>query len=103
MDERAQRVAENENLFREVNEHVVSGSRRAAETLEILCECAETGCRDHIRVTNELYERARGQATDFLLRPEHMKPEFERVIETHDDFVLVRKTGEAAVVARKLG
>ena len=101
MDERARRVAENEDLFRQVNEHVVGEGRRPAENFEILCECADTGCMDHVRVTTELYERARGQATDFLLKPGHIKPEFETVIESHDDFVLVRKTGEAAVVARK--
>ena len=41
------------------------------------------------------------QATDFLLKPDHVKPEFETVIESHKDFVLVRKTGEAAALARK--
>ena len=103
MDERAIRVAENESLFRQVNEHVVAGDRRPAESFEIICECADTGCMDHIRVTTESYERARGQPTDFLLKPGHAKPEFETVIEGDDDFVLVRKTGEAAIVARKLG
>jgi hypothetical protein len=102
VDERARRVAENEDLFRQVNEHVVAGNRRPAEEFEILCECADTGCMDHVRVTNESYERARTQPTDFLLKPDHVKPEFETVVEEHDDFVLVRKTGEAAVVARKL-
>jgi hypothetical protein len=102
VEERARRVAENEVLFRQVNEHVVAGGRRAAESFEIICECADTGCMDHIRVTTESYEQARRQPTDFLLRPGHAKPEFETVIESYEDFVLVRKTGEAAVLARKL-
>ena len=101
MDEQAQRVAENEILFRQVNEHVVAGGRRPAESFEILCECADTSCMDHVRVTTESYERARGQATDFLLKPDHGKPEFETVMENHDEFVLVRKTREAAILARK--
>lgn len=100
MDEQARRVAENEILFRQVNEHVVGGGRRPAESFEIICECADTSCMDHVRVTTESYERARGQATDFLLKPDHVKPEFETVIESHDNFVLVRKTGEAATLAR---
>ena len=102
MDEQTRRVAENEVLFRQVNEYVVGGGRRPAENFEIICECADTGCMDHVRVTTESYKRARGQATDFLLKPGHVKPEFETVIESHDEFVLVRKTGEAAALARKL-
>jgi hypothetical protein len=102
VDERTRRVAENEVLFRQVNEHVVAGGRRPAEDFEIICECADTGCMDHVRVTTESYERARSQPTDFLLKPGHAEPEFETVIESHEDFVLVRKTGEAAALAEKL-
>lgn len=101
MDERARRVAENEILFRRLNE-LVAGGRRAARNFEIICECEDTGCMDHVRVTSEAYERARSEPTDFLLKPGHDKPEFETVIERHDDFVLVRKTGEAAALAKKL-
>lgn len=102
MDERARRVAENEVLFRQVNEHVVAGGRRAAETFEVICECEDTGCMEHIRVNTEAYERARNEATDFLLKSGHEKPEFETVIESHEGFVLVRKTGEAAALAKQL-
>ncbi len=101
MDEQARRVAWNEILFREVNEHVDAGGRRPAENFEILCECADTECMEHIRVTTESYERTRGQPTDFLLKPGHDKPEFETIIESHEDFVVVRKRGEAAVLARR--
>jgi hypothetical protein len=83
MDERARRVAENEVLFRQVNELVVSGGRRAAETFEVICECEDTGCMEHIRVTTEGYERARNEATDFLLKAGHEKPEFETLVK-HD-------------------
>ena len=102
MDERTRRVAENEALFRQVNEHVVAGGRRPSENFEILCECEDTACMDHIPVTTEFYETARAEPTDFLLKPGHDKAEFEKVIERHDDFVLVRKTGEAAALAKKL-
>jgi len=50
-------VAGNEVLFRQVNEHVVAGGRRPAENFEILCECADTSCMDHVSVTTESYER----------------------------------------------
>ena len=102
VDERTRRVAENENLFRQVNEHVVAGGRRPAETFEIVCECEDLSCMDHLRVTTEAYQRARREPTDFLLKPGHAKPEFETVIESHEDFELVRKTGAAAVLAKQL-
>ena len=102
MDERTRRVAENENLFRQVNEHVVAGGRRPAENFEIICECEDTSCMHHLRVTTEAYQRARSEPTDFLLKPAHANPEFETVIERHEDFELVRKTGAAAVLAKQL-
>jgi hypothetical protein len=58
VEERARRVAENEVLFRQMNEHVVAGGRRPAESYEIICECADRGCMDHVRATTESYERA---------------------------------------------
>ena len=103
MDERTRRVAENEALFRQVNERVVGRERRPAETFEIVCECADTQCMEHLRVTTEVYERTRGEPTDFLLKPGHAKPEYETVIDANEEFELVRKTGAAGSVAKQLG
>jgi hypothetical protein len=102
VEERTRRVAENEALFRQVNERVVGSDRRPAENFEIVCECADTECMEHLLVTTEWYERARSEPTDFLLEPGHANPEFETVIEADEGFELVRKTGEAASVARQL-
>jgi hypothetical protein len=96
-------VAENEALFRQVNERVVGRERRAAETFEIVCECADTQCMEHLRVTTEVYERTRSEPTDFLLKPGHAKPEYETVIDANEEFELVRKTGAAGSVAKQLG
>lgn len=103
MDERTRRVAENEALFRQVNERVVGRERRPAETFEIVCECADTQCMEHLRVTTEVYERTRSEPTDFLLKPGHAKPEYETVIDANEEFELVRKTGAAGSVAKQLG
>jgi hypothetical protein len=96
-------VAENEALFRQVNERVVGSERRPAETFEIVCECADTQCMEHLRVTTEVYERTRSEPTDFLLKPGHAKPEYETVIDANEEFELVRKTGAAGSVAKQLG
>ena len=101
MDERTRRVAENEALFREVNERVVGSDRRPAEGFEILCECGDEACMDRVPVTTEVYERARSQRTDFVLRPGHAIPEFETVIESNEEFDVVRKTGEAAALVNE--
>jgi hypothetical protein len=103
VDERTWRVAENEALFRQVNERVVGRERRPAETFEIVCECADTQCMEHLRVTTEVYERTRSEPTDFLLKPGHAKPEYETVIDANEEFELVRKTGAAGSVAKQLG
>jgi hypothetical protein len=96
-------VAENDAQFRQVNERVVGSERRPAETFEIVCECADTQCMEHLRVTTEVYERTRSEPTDFLLKPGHAKPEYETVIDANEEFELVRKTGAAGSVAKQLG
>ena len=61
MDAREQRLAQNEALFREVNERIEA----AAHTLgphveyEFLCECANADCTFPIALTLETYEAVR--------------------------------------------
>jgi hypothetical protein len=95
------RVAENEALFRQVNEHVV-GERRSTESFEILCECGDAACMEHLHVTTAAYRQARSQSTDFLLKPGHAIPEFETVVESNELFEVVRKTGQAATLVTDL-
>ena len=99
MDERVRRIAENEVLFREVNDLVVRLGRGRSERFAIGCECGDYDCRDRIPVTHELYKRTREDPTAFLLRPGHENPEVETVIEAEPAYVIVRKIGEGAAIA----
>ena len=57
---------------------------------------------EHVRVTSETYERVRSTPTDFVLKPGHAVPEVETVVESSDEFDVVRKTGQAAVLVNEL-
>ena len=100
MEERARRVAENEVLFREVNEDVIPGADGMPERFEIICECGALTCVQRLTVTRESYAHVRNHDTDFLLVPGHEDPELEIVIDRQPGAYVVRKIGLGAVVAR---
>lgn len=97
-----QRAARNEALFREVNQNIALLEERhgtASSQPVFLCECADAGCTEQLSVDAETFRRVRKQPRHFLLRAGHDDPQLERVVETHPDFVIVEKTGEAGRVA----
>jgi hypothetical protein len=100
-----QRAARNEALFREVNQNIALLEERhgtAASEPTFLCECADAGCTEQITVDADTFRRVREQPRRFLLRPGHDDPQLERVVETHRDYVIVEKIGEAGRVAQEM-
>jgi hypothetical protein len=96
MSERERRLALNEAMFREVNERVEDMTKTFESdtgTFEILCECADTACTDRLSVPTAAYERVRADPTHFLLHADHDDPTVERVIETHESYIVVEKEG----------
>jgi hypothetical protein len=105
MDDRGRRIAENEALFRDLNEEVgaVAHSFSAAgedRTFDFLCECGDPVCAQRVPVTLMKYEELRSSPVRFLLVPGHEIPDVERVIETTPAYRVVEKFGEAAEIAR---
>ena len=99
-----QRAARNEALFREVNENIARLEERHGGTITesvFICECADEGCTDQLAVDHDTYRRVREQPRLFFVLPGHQDPELERVVETHDDYLVVEKTGEAGEVAER--
>lgn len=106
MDRSAERVARNDAIFREANERIRDTAEEQRMTAEIpfLCECAEEGCAEIVRLSHEQYENIRRNATDFLNAPGHevaAGPHGE-VIERNHTYVVVRKKGVAAEIVEHL-
>jgi hypothetical protein len=104
VDDRARRLAENERLFRDVNERI---ERVAVEhgldahVYEFLCECSNLDCDLLLSMTLAEYEGARADATVFLVAPGHELPEIEDVVRRTEQYQLVKKRGEAAAIAER--
>ena len=104
MDAREQRLAENEVLFREINEQIKGSADRHgsdAHRYEFLCECSNIDCTLRLEMTLAAYEELRADPTHFATAPGHALPEIETVVAAFDGYTVVQKHGEAAEVGRK--
>src|SRR3954447_7918435 len=101
------RLARNEVMFRAINERIRELAGRfdqtAAEPLAFVCECADETCVERVVLTMQQYDAVRAIPIRFVVVPGHeATPLVERVIYRSDAFVIVRKIGLAADVAREL-
>ena len=101
------KAAQNQSLFREVNERLKDvGPHRDwyAYEEDAICECADETCSEQINVSASEYEQIRAHGTWFAVAPsdEHVFPDVEQVIEKHENYWIVEKIERAAIVAEKL-
>ena len=104
------RRAKNETLFRTLNERLKELDDRldtasigapAGDHEEFFCECGQLECMARIQMTRAQYEAVRDHSERFLVLPDHVLPDIERVVEEHDRFVVVEKNaGVPAEIAR---
>jgi hypothetical protein len=107
---REARAAENEDLFRRMNERLralagVGGSSGSPEGPErFLCECSTSSCSRVLELTPEEYRHVRAVTRRFLVAPDesHTSPDLERVVERHESYWIVEKFGEAGEEADSL-
>jgi hypothetical protein len=103
-DDRQRRFAQNEALFREVNERIrnLAEAWRQDEPIEFTCECANPDCAERIFLTISDYESAREHPARFLVAPGHLDLEVERVVAERPGYWLVEKQGRAGQLAADL-
>lgn len=107
MDERQQRrVAANEARFRALNERQTAAAAEFhgaddQRELEIVCECAISECDDMVPIDAEEYRRVRGHATWFIIRPDHLIPQVEQLVEQETAYWIVEKIGAGAELAKE--
>ena len=78
-------------------------SNSAEEELDFICECADETCVERVSLKTSQYDDVRAIPARFIVAPGHeATPLVERVIFRSSRFVIVRKIGIAADVAREL-
>lgn len=82
-------------MFREVNERIaeIAGTWQWEDKQGFLCECVSSECTRAVLLTRAQYESVRAGAARFFTAPGHEQAEQERVVERHEDFVVVEKLG----------
>ncbi len=94
-DERLERKAANETVFRQVNERIEELQRSFAlgthEPLQIVCECDRMDCTERFPVGLSIYEEVRSDPACFLVVPGHEDLQVESVVSVAGDYVIVRK------------
>ena len=102
MTARIQRLAENELVFREVNERIAEiGVGFELENVEAFCECSDTSCTERFEMSRSDYAHVRSSNTQFAVVPGHETPEVERVVEQREEYFVVEKIGEAGAIAQE--
>jgi len=99
MDAREKRLAQNESLFRSVNERIEQAAASGGgddHVFEFLCECSNADCNLLLPMTVSEYETIRKNPTLFLVAPGHELPEIETVVLRRGAYQVVTKRGAAA-------
>ena len=99
MDEREERIAKNETVFRAANRELEQADREGGtepgQPIEVLCECGRQGCGGVITLTVADYDGVHSQDDRFVVLRGHESPEIEKVVEERAGYLVVDKFGEA--------
>jgi hypothetical protein len=105
VSEREERIGLNEAVFREVNERLTDLNRAftaVTETMDLVCECADTTCTAHVSMPPDAYEALRSNATYFVVATGHASDDAaERIVAREPGYDVVEKLDEAADVAEE--
>jgi hypothetical protein len=99
MDERDERIAKNETVFRAANREIEQADQEQGagpdQLIEVLCECGRQGCGGVITLTIADYDGVHSQADRFVVLRGHEDMEIEKVVEERTGYLVVDKFGEA--------
>ena len=103
--ERRIRAAQNQSLFRAVNErleNLAEAFQFVAQTASFACECADKRCVSRMSMKMSEYEELRNERPDrFAVLPGHIDAAVEGIVAQNERFWVVEKIGVGADVARE--
>jgi hypothetical protein len=75
-----------ENVFRQINESFLK-----LDSPRFICECSDTACTEPIEVSAETMRCLHNDGNLYVVKPTHINTDLEELVESHHDFVIVRK------------
>ena len=103
--ERELRVAQNQRLFRSVDDRILELGGKldgsALQELDFACECADNTCVEKIRL--RALDFGEIDENQFVVLPGHELLNVEDVIGKHDDYLIVAKRGAGAQFVKEVG
>lgn len=103
-NDRVERAASNQSVFREVNERLedlAETFQYVAKTATFTCECASLECVKQMEMSLDEYEAVRSDPNRFAVLPGHVYRDVENVLSENDRFVVVAKLGVGDQIARE--
>ena len=100
LEDRHQKAARNQSLFREVNERI--DQLALGGEIEFVCECMDLECSETVVMARAEYSAVRENPHAFSIRPGHENHEIERVIDRRPRYLVVEKLGTGRLVAQTL-
>lgn len=95
---RQQRLVKNEQAARGFNRRRESLEQSAGvdedEQVPFLCECGDRECVETLALSLEEFDDAHSKPNRFVVRPGHVFPEVEEVVERRELYWLVEKNPE---------
>jgi hypothetical protein len=94
MAAREERLAQNQESFRDANERLGEAVSRAnldGNIIPFLCECADEFCLGRIELSLSQYKDAHLLPNSYVILPGHPRIEDEEVIEHLGTFLVVQK------------
>jgi hypothetical protein len=79
-----------ENVFRQINESFLK-----LDNPHFICECSDASCTDPIDVSAETVRSLHENRNLYVLKPTHINSDLEELVESQDEFVIVRKPAPA--------
>jgi hypothetical protein len=99
------RAAQNQSLFRQVNERIEDLNDSFNVLLPVgdwVCECADESCFQRMAMTVAEYEAVRAHPARFPVLPGHELLDVEAVVERHEGYVVVEKLGAGGTFAAEV-
>jgi hypothetical protein len=106
MGSRNVRIAENQALFRAMNDRMaVWDERREAPADEahlFFCECGEPTCLERVHLTLAEYAAIRESPVRFAVLAGHVFPEAEKIVAERDGYLVVEKYDDVRAIVERM-